>query len=963
MGQDASSIDQKQATARLLNLVGTLARELHPGQIDTGGIGLDDSLHRDIGLDSLGRVELIGRIEREFQVSLPERVFADAESPRDLLDSILGADSRGLDIATHQISELGLEAVAATPESATTLTEMLDWYARSHPERPHIQFHQDDDNGDVITYGGLRQGALDVARGLQQHGLQPGDAVALMLPTSSDYFFSFFGVLYAGGVPVPIYPPMRPSQLEDHLRRQSGILGNCRAKMLITVPEAKTLARLLKSQLESLALVTTIADLKASQADFHAPPRHADDLAFIQYTSGSTGNPKGVMLTHANLLANIRADGKAICADSSDVFVSWLPLYHDMGLIGAWLGSLYFAPLLVIMSPLAFLTRPARWLWAIHRHRATLSAAPNFAYELCSQKIADEDLQGLDLGSWRVAFNGAETISPDSVEQFCERFGRHGFRRDAMFPVYGLAECSLGVSFPPLGRGPQIDVIARDPFLLDGKALAPSGPDDSTLRFVSCGFPLPHHEVRIVDAADRELPERQRGQLQFRGPSTTRGYFDNPDATHALLHGDWLDSGDLAYIAGGEIYITGRVKDLIIRAGRNIFPDELEGAVGELAGIRRGRVAAFASADQRTASERLIVLAETRERDETARRELTRQINVVATDLTGGPPDEVLLVPPDTVLKTSSGKIRRSACRELFETGELGKRKRAVWLQLLRLAAAGIRPGLRRLRVRSIELLYALYAWVLFVLTAATVFILVLLLPLPSWRWWSMHLAARLLSRAAGLRLTVKGLKHLPPEKQPCILISNHMSYIDSFVLIAALPHRFSFLAKAELQANPLLRLFLERIGTEFIERFDIERGIADTERAVQAARGGRTLMVYPEGTFTRMPGLLPFHMGGFIAAVDARRPIVPLAIHGTRSILRSDSWFPHRGDIEVTIGEAVESEFEGTERWTAALRLRDRAREFILASCGEPDLGYEKPEIFKRNASSSPTLSERSTE
>jgi 1-acyl-sn-glycerol-3-phosphate acyltransferase len=951
MSQEKSSSDGEQTAVRLLQLVEALACELHPGQFDNGDIGLDDSLHREIGLGSLGRVELIGRIEREFEVSLPERIFAQAETPRDFLDEILGAESRGPDINSTQYNEAGQAAPTGTPADATTLTEVLDWYASSHPERTHIQFYQDDGKGDAITYDGLRRGALDIARGLQQKGLQPGEAVALMLPTSSDYFFSFFGVLYAGGVPVPIYPPMRPSQLEDHLRRQSGILGNCRASILITVPEAKTLARLLQSQLDSMQLVTTVADLRDSLEEFHAPRRQAHDLAFIQYTSGSTGDPKGVTLSHANLLANIRADGEAIRAGSSDVFVSWLPLYHDMGLIGAWLGCLYFAPLLVIMSPLAFLTRPARWLWAIHRHRATLSAAPNFAYELCSKKIADEELHGLDLASLRVAFNGAETVSPDSITQFCERFQRYGFRREAMFPVYGLAECSLGVSFPPLERGPYIDVIARDPFLRDGRAVPASDSQESTLRFVACGFPLPGHEVRIVDETDHELPERRRGRLQFRGPSTTRGYFDNPEATRKLLHGHWLDSGDLAYIAGGEVFITGRVKDLIIRGGRNVFPDELESAVGELTGIRKGRVAAFASADSVTASERLIVLAETRERDETVRRKLTRRINGVASDLTGGPPDEILLVPPDTVMKTSSGKIRRSACRELYETGQLGKGKRPVWVQLLRLASAGIKPGIRRLRQRFITLVYALYTWTLFVLTAATVVVPVLLLPLPSWRWWAVRLASQLLCRATGLGPSVKGLDNLLPVEQDCIFISNHASYLDVFVVIAALPRRFSFLAKAELRENMLLRLFLERIGAIFVERFNIEEGLADTKRAVKAARGGRSLMIYPEGTFTRMPGLLPFYMGGFIVAADAGRPIVPLAIRGTRSILRPDSWLPRRGKVQVTIGEAIEPDLESTERWALALHLRNRAREFILAHCGEPDLKYEKPDIFNDQA------------
>ena len=190
-------------------------------------------------------------------------------------------------------------------------------------------------------------------------------------------------------------------------------------------------------------------------------------------------------------------------------------------------------------------------------------------------------------------------MNPDSVIGFCERFAACGFRNETMYPVYGLAECTVGVSFPPLGRGPRIDVIAREPFLQDGTAEPAADTNDNILRFVGCGFPLPRHQVRIVDETDRELPERQRGRLQFRGPSTTRGYFDNPEATRKLMHGDWLDSGDLAYIAGGEIYITGRIKDLIIRAGRNIFPDEIEGAVSEIDGIRRGRVAVFASADER----------------------------------------------------------------------------------------------------------------------------------------------------------------------------------------------------------------------------------------------------------------------------------------------------------------------------------------------------------------------------
>jgi len=825
MSREETTSETDKAVIRLLDLVQTLAVELHPRQARAGSVGLDDSLQRDIGIDSLGRVELFSRIESSFAVSLPEGVFASAETPRDLLGAIMRVSGLKLEFTPRQTGELKLESVTAAGEDAKTLIDVLDWHASRNPDRPHIRFYQDDGNGEVISYGQLRERATAVARGLQQQGLQSGQAVALMLPTSSDYFYSFFGALLAGGIPVPIYPPMRPAQLEDHLRRQGNILKNCRAAFLITVPEAKRLAQLLRSQVESLNAVLTVDELNRADGDFLQASPGADDLAFIQYTSGSTGNPKGVMLSHANLLANIRADGQAIRADSSDVFVSWLPLYHDLGLIGAWLGSLYFAPQLVLMSPLAFLTRPQRWLWAIHQHRATLSAAPNFAYELCLNKIDDADLEGLDLGSLRVTFNGAETVNPESVLRFCDRFGRFGFRREAMFPVYGLAECSLGVSFPPLGRGPRIDRVQREPFLRDGKALPSEDSQDQALQFVACGYPLPGHEVRIVGTADRELPERRRGHLQFRGPSTTSGYFDKPEESRRLRHGDWLDSGDLAYIAEGEIYITGRSKDLIIRAGRNIFPDEIEGAVGELTGIRKGRVAVFASDDPRSATERLIVLAETHEQDPGARQALIANINQVASDLSQGPPDDVLLAPPDTVLKTSSGKIRRAACRELYETGQIGKRHRSLRWQLVRLWFAGLLPRLRRLGRELMEVLFAGYSWLVFVIVAGLEFLLVLPMPTLAARWWVMHRGARLLARACGAPLAIEGLENLPPLEQPCIIVANHASYIDAFVMVAAMPRPVSFLTKAELASNPAMRLFLKRIGAELIERFDIERG------------------------------------------------------------------------------------------------------------------------------------------
>ena len=269
----------------------------------------------------------------------------------------------------------------------------------------------------------------------------------------------------------------------------------------------------------------------------------------LQYTSGSTGNPKGVMLTHANLLANIRAMGQPFDIDPErNVFVSWLPLYHDMGLIGAWLGSLYFGMKLVVMSPLHFLARPERWLWAIQKYRGTLSAAPNFGYEMCLTRIKDENIAGLDLSSWRVAASGAEAVLPSTLRAFEERFGRYGPAATTQRPVYGLAESSAGLAFPAVPRPPLVDRVKRDELTRSGVAVPAEADDTSAIEFVGRGQPIPGHEIRVVDGGGREAPDREEGNIQCKGPSTTQGYFRNPKATRALFAGDWLRTGDRGYM-------------------------------------------------------------------------------------------------------------------------------------------------------------------------------------------------------------------------------------------------------------------------------------------------------------------------------------------------------------------------------------------------------------------------------
>jgi len=926
----------------LLDIIRQLAVELSAQASSLPAVVLDVSLERELGLGSLARMELLARVERHFGLTFPAQAFTEAETPRDLLRALRAAQPAVDHEVAPETAVPGPREAAEAPRHARTLIEVLRWHVANHPDRPHIRLCTDAQGAEqTLTYRDLYTGAAAVAGGLQHLGLKCGQAVAIMLPTGADYFFTFFGVMLAGGIPVPLYPPVRKSQLAEHLQRHQAILRNCEAPILVTIAEARGLARLLKGRGTTLRHLTTAAELHANSPSFQPPVVKTADTAFLQYTSGSTGTPKGVILSHANLLVNIRSMGRAVAVSSDDVFVSWLPLYHDMGLIGAWLGSLYFGPLLVSLPPMDFLARPGRWLRAIQRFGGTLSAAPNFAYEICLKRLVAQDLAGLDLSSWRCALNGAEPVSPATLERFYERFKDHGLRREALMPVYGLAESTVGLAFPPLGRAWRVDRVCRETLMNTGDARAVAADAPQPLQFVSCGRPLAGHEIRIVDDAGRELPERRQGRLQFRGPSACSGYYHNPHQTQRLFQGSWLESGDLAYLVDGEIFITGRTKDIIICGGRNIYPEELEEAVGNLAGVRKGNVAVFGTPDPRTGTERLVVMAETRETGAAVMARLRAEVQAVAVDLVGSPPDEVALVPPGCVLKTSSGKIRRAASRERFEKGRIGAKPPPLAWQLFRLWLGGAAAMLRRALGRFVALVYGVYVWGLFLLMLPPLGLLAALLPRLSWRWAVMRWAARLLFRAAGMPIAVNGLAHLPVGAAH-VVAANHASYLDGFVLTAALPGVSCFVAKVELAGVPVAGFVLRRLGTRFVERFDARKGAEDARRIQALLRPGLRLVYFPEGTFTRVAGLRPFEMGAFVAAVETGAPIVPVAIRGTRFVLHPDTLLPRRGALEVHIGAPLAAAGEDHAAWQQALRLRRQTRDFILARCGEPDLAAE---------------------
>ncbi|ETX04169.1 MAG: AMP-dependent synthetase and ligase, partial [Candidatus Entotheonella gemina] len=919
LSNDAQTEAPTDANAQvLMDVIGKLVEEMRP-HVAAPSLTLDSAFERDLGIDSLGRVELLERIERTFGYRLPEHVIISAETPRDLLRMMQHTDTAAApqlakEAATLPIPQAAPQATdgeAAIPIHAKTMVEVFEWHAQHHPQRQHITLYGDDETLEYLTYGSLYTGAMSIAAALRQRDLMPRQTVALMLPTSRAFFESFLGILLAGAIPVPLYPPVRPSQIEDHMRRQIGILDNAQATMMITLPEVQTLARLLQPQVPTLRHVVTHRELEGVTSDGTRPSVEAEDIAFLQYTSGSTGNPKGVVLTHDNLLANIRAMMMAAEATPQDVFVSWLPLYHDMGLIGAWLGSLYQAYHLVIMSPLTFLTRPQRWLEAIHVHRGTLSGGPNFAYELCVRRIRDEDIAGYDLSSWRIAFSGAEPVSPATMQRFTERFTAYGFQPRSMAPVYGLAEGTLGLAFPAFGRGPRLDPVQREVFTRTGQAVSADVDDPDPLVFVSCGYPLPGHQIRIVDTAGYEVPERQEGRLEFSGPSATSGYFRNPEASRELDRDGWIDSGDLAYIAEGEVFITGRAKDLIIRAGRNLHPYELEEAVGNLLGVRKGCVAAFGSRDPVSGTERLVVLAETRETDAEQLTKLQSQIDALVVDMLGAPADDVVLAPPQTVLKTSSGKIRRAASRERYEHGDIGKRPSAIWWQILRLGVTSLWPRLRQASRSLLELAYGLGAWAVLGLTALIVLIAVAIVPTQKSRQALAQRLARLALRLLGIRLTMQGLDQFP-DVHPYVVVVNHASYVDAVVLMATLPPGLCYVGKRELGNLSIARFVFSRLGVEFVERLDAQKSLEDSERLLHLVRSGQSVVFFPEGTFGREPGLRPFRMGAFTIAAQVGAAVVPVALRGTRSVLRGGQWLPHPRPVRVTVLPALHP--KGTE-------------------------------------------------
>jgi len=974
-----TQLDRTGSRERVLEIVRGLLEELgSQGALPI--LSLTSHLDRDLGLGSLERVELLSRLETAFGVRLPDRVAAEANTPENLIQAILGAPVAGAEEeelpsalrASATAQKLHRDAQQSGVFAAETLIEVLRYRAANDAERAHLHITEDTDGEErslTLTFGELYAAAQRCAAEFARRGVPAGGRVALMLPTSRAFFVSYAGILLAGAIPVPIYPPFRADRIEEYAARQAAILNNAEVCLLLTFRRAEAVAKLLKPRVSSLASVAD-AEKLIEAADKATPPapgalpahltgsrvRKKSDIALLQYTSGSTGDPKGVTLTHANLLANMRAIGEAVQLGPGDVGISWLPLYHDMGLIGAWLTLLLYGVPLAVMSPLAFLTRPERWLQAFHKHRGTITAAPNFAYELCVRKIADKDIAGLDLSSMRAALNGAEPVNPETLERFAARFAPYGFRREAQLPVYGLAEASLAVSMPPLNRGPLVDRVDRETFTSEGRAIPVSADDSAAIAFVSSGKPVPGHEVCIVDANGKEVPERTEGFLWFRGPSATSGYYRNEEATEKLFpqgtekianEYSWVNSGDRAYVADGEIYVTGRVKDIIIKGGRNLYPHEIEELAARAEGIRKGCIVAFGLVDEGTGTEKLVVVAESREGDAKKRAAIAAAVNEQVSQGLGLPPDRVEIIPPGSIPKTSSGKLRREETKQLYLAGTLSAAKAPAWMQIARLGATGAARGLGRTIFsglqRGVEILHGVYFGLVFVIWIVPTWMLVQLIKDEKAAGRFTSAALKVLFVLTFCRVRVVDKEHMAAPG-PKIFVSNHTSYFDVLALMLGLGVPYRFVAKMEVAGMPFIGTFLKQMGHLQFDRTDANSRLRQAEEMEKLLRQGDSVFVFPEGTFTDEDGTRPFQLGAFKAAVATGVPIIPVSLAGTRRFLRDGTYLPRPTNVTLTLSPPIHpltatstSGASDSSDWHELIRLRDATRQAIARYTGEP--------------------------
>jgi acyl-CoA synthetase (AMP-forming)/AMP-acid ligase II len=559
-----------------------------------------------------------------------------------------------------------------------TLVELLRRRASSQPEKPAFIFLEDGENTETaITFGELDRQARAIAAWLGNLGAA-GERALLLYPPGLDFIAAFFGCLYAGVTAVPAYPP----RLNRPVPRIQGIVADAHATVALTTTEI--LASLEQRfehtpDLRALRWLNTQHLPSGAETEWRPPHISPQTLAFLQYTSGSTSQPKGVMLTHANLLHNLKLIRSGFRTDEHARGVIWLPSYHDMGLIGGILEPIFMGGMSVLMPPFAFLQRPVRWLQAITRYKGTISGAPNFAYDLCVDKVSTQHKETLDLSSLQVAFCGAEPVRIETLDRFSEAFAECGFRSEAFYPCYGLAEASLFVT-GGIEPGKPATLTVQRPALENDRVVEATQEDENTLTLVDCG--QPHLDERVVIAHPQTLRSCQPdeiGEIWVSSPSVAQGYWERPGENERIFHaflsdtgeGPFLRTGDLGFLRNGLLFVTGRLKDLIIILGRNHYPQDIEQTV-EVSHPALQPAAGAAFSVLVGGEERLVVVQEVARQYRNANMdEVLRAIRRAIAENHDLQVYAIVLIRPLTIEKTSSGKIKRHASKAAFLSNNL----------------------------------------------------------------------------------------------------------------------------------------------------------------------------------------------------------------------------------------------------------------------------------------------------
>ncbi len=532
---------------------------------------------------------------------------------------------------------------------------------------PGISFASSSGNLRNVSSTDLINQAQKFAGGLRKIGTKEGEPVILVMTEPESAIIAILGCMIAQCPPTPVYPPLNLAAISGFLRFITHVALRSGATFVIADPQPYGILGNVTKDSPPIRGVVQFSDVMTNAQPLEIP-KTIPDTAFLQFTSGSTSTPKGVMVQHSGLAANLEMIRTACHMDSNSCVVTWLPVYHDMGLIGTVLNAITLPCKLVVIPPIVFLKHPKLWLELITQFRGTHTAAPNFAFGLCARRVSDKT--GIDLGSMTTFICGAEPVLPKTMEDFVNHFVDAGLNPASLVPAYGLAEATLAVTFTPYLRGLKTDRVSIDALTAGRKAVRL---DDhaNTVRIASCGFPMPGLSVRIASEDGQQFAERKIGEIQVSGPSVSSGYIGDETATRESKSNDgWLKTGDLGYMADGELYVCGRIKDVIIVSGKNYHAHDLENAAAEVNGVRTGNVVAFSSKNHD--GESLVVIAETRNEQRSA--ELGKEIRNHLAKTIGISPDHVMVVPPATLPKTSSGKLKRSETKLLYEKGELGKK-------------------------------------------------------------------------------------------------------------------------------------------------------------------------------------------------------------------------------------------------------------------------------------------------